>query len=381
MRRHLPSLLYEVIPRLGFGLIRREDLHKNIKLYRKQPIRPPYHLLNQSLSSTIHTLIHSSNSEEYYLTSNTFEMNKFNNDLVFKEVSRLLTSTTDIKIKAKEIGTIPEDKWESESQAIVMKFANRRLSVLTGQGAFTLGTSQTYITEIIKINKINLSSILPSDIKITLDLKDDKEAHIYWPEFHNGVAAGLRLSRHIIPLSQDHLKTWIFYQKPELPKRDHSGFLLSLGLLGYLQCFSPTDIYQYLKPNNEFTSAAILLGVSASSIGKCEESLSKTLILHIPCLLPPTVDIEIPINVQTSALIGIGLLHKGTSNRTMTEMTLSQIGRRPNSDKCLDREGYSLAAGWALGVICLGMNGTKESLRDLQLEQRLIRFIEGGRTM
>jgi len=149
-----------------------------------------------------------------------------------------------------------------------MKFANRRLSVLAGQGAFTLGTSQTYITEVIKINKINLSSILPSDIKITLDLKDDKEVHIYWPEFHNGVAAGLRLSRHIIPLSQDHLKTWIFYQKPELPKRDHSGFLLSLGLLGYLQCFSPTDIYQYLKPNNEFTSAAILLGVSASSIGK-----------------------------------------------------------------------------------------------------------------
>lgn len=62
-------------------------------------------------------------------------------------------------------------------------------------------------------------------------------------------------------------------------------------------------------------------------------------------------------------------------------MTLSQIGRRPNSDKCLDREGYSLAAGWALGVICLGMNGTREGLKDLQLEQRLIRFIEGGKTM
>lgn len=34
-----------------------------------------------------------------------------------------------------------------------------------------------------------------------------------------------------------------------------------------------------------------------------------------------------------------------------------------------------------MGVICLGMNGTRESLRDLQLEQRLIRFIEGGKTM
>lgn len=62
-------------------------------------------------------------------------------------------------------------------------------------------------------------------------------------------------------------------------------------------------------------------------------------------------------------------------------MTLSQIGKRPSSDKCLEREGYSLAAGWALGMICLGMRGKKESFRDLQLEERLIRFIEGGRAI
>ncbi len=111
---------------------------------------------------------------------------------------------------------------------------------------------------------------MPNDIKITLDLKDDKENIIHWPEFHSGMAAGLKLSRHVIPLSEDHLKTWIFYQKPDTPRRDHSGFLLSLGLLGYLRCFSPTDIYQYLKPNNEFTSLAILLGVSASNIGRSD---------------------------------------------------------------------------------------------------------------
>jgi hypothetical protein len=80
---------------------------------------------------------------------------------------------------------------------------------------------------------------------------------------------------------------------------------------------------------------AILLGVSASNIAKSDEALSKALVLHIPALLPPSIDVEIPINVQTSALLGIGLLHKGTCNRTMTEMTLSQIGKRPSSDKCL----------------------------------------------
>ena len=85
--------------------------------------------------------------------------------------------------------------------------------------------------------------------------------------------------------------------------------------MGYLKCFSPTDIYQYLKPNSELMSIALLLGVSASHIGRCEQYITQTLIIHV---LPSTVDMDIPINVQTSALIGIGLIHKGTCNRTMT---------------------------------------------------------------
>jgi hypothetical protein len=55
-----------------------------------------------------------------------------------------------------------------------LKFANRKVSVLVGQGAFGLGTSRSFITDIIKIPKINLSGIMPNDIKINLDLKDDK---------------------------------------------------------------------------------------------------------------------------------------------------------------------------------------------------------------
>jgi hypothetical protein len=99
----------------------------------------------------------------------------------------------------KDIEAIPEDRWEIESQNILVKFSNRRLAVVAGQGAFMLGTSRSFITDIVKIPKINLSALMPNDIKITLDLKDDKEAIIHWPEFHAGLSAGLRLSRHIIP--------------------------------------------------------------------------------------------------------------------------------------------------------------------------------------
>lgn len=86
-------------------------------------------------------------------------------------------------------------------------------------------------------------------------------------------------------------------------------------------------------------------------------------------------------NVQSAALIGLGLIHRGTCNRTMTEMTLSQIGRSPVNERSLDREGYSLASGWALGIICIGSAGKKNHLEDLELDKRLLRFIEGGRTM
>ena len=45
---------------------------------------------------------------------------------------------------------------------------------MAGQGAFMLGTSRSFITDMVKIQKINLSALMPNDIKITLDLKEDK---------------------------------------------------------------------------------------------------------------------------------------------------------------------------------------------------------------
>lgn len=165
---------------------------------------------------------------------------------------------------------------------------------------------------------------MPNDVKISLEIKEEKDLNLtLWPEFHNGVANGLKLSKEIMDINPDNLKTWIFYQRPETLEFEHGGFLLGLGLLGYLDTFSPTDIFQYLKQNHEATSVGILLGIAASRIGKNDESTSKTLCLHIPFLLPPNYDVEIPLNVQTTALVGIGLLHKGTSNRLITEMTLA----------------------------------------------------------
>ncbi|KAM4104227.1 hypothetical protein ACJW30_06G141300 [Castanea mollissima] len=64
-----------------------------------------------------------------------------------------------------------------------------------------------------------------------------------WPEFHNAVAAGLRLA----PLQGKMSRTWIIYNKPEEPSAVHAGLLLALGLHGYLRVLNLTDIYQYYQ--------------------------------------------------------------------------------------------------------------------------------------
>ncbi|KAL4431853.1 hypothetical protein ABPG74_012665 [Tetrahymena malaccensis] len=382
LKLNLPPQLYDITTKEGFKMIKREDIFQNRQIYIKKKNEMPAYLSKVDFSQTINNLIRGTkNNQEQYILYDA-HLHKQNNELIFEEVNRLLDTIKDIQIKQKYVEDISEEAFEVESQNILRKFVTRRFSCLIGQGGFNFGSWSTYMTEIVKVPKINLSAVMPNDIKVTLDTKDEKDMNMcLWPEFHNGVATSLKLSKSVMNMNSENLKTWIFYQKPENVEYDHGGFLLGLGLLGYLDCLSPTDIFQYLKPNHEATSVGILLGIAASRIGKSDDSTSKTLCLHIPFLLPPSYDVEIPLNVQTTALIGVGLIHKGTSNRLITEMTLAQIGRKPLSDKCLDREGYSLAAGFSLGLINLGKGAQHTNIKDLELEERLIRFIEGGKIM
>lgn len=213
---------------------------------------------------------------------------------------------------------------------------------------------------------------------------------VQWPEFHNGVAAALRIAQSFnknrgkSDIHQaSHTRNWIMYHKPLEPKHEHGGFLLAIGLLGQFDTLQPTDIYQHLKSTHDATTIGILLGRAASKIGTMDDHDTRTLCIHIPYLLPPTLSIDISLSIQSAAVIGAGLLYKGTSNRLMTEMLLAQIGRKPLSDKAIEREGYALASGIALGLVNLGLGSKMQhgGLADLRLDERLIRYVEGGKVM
>ena len=425
MRIKIPSYLHSKLPKLAFKLVSRDDLYQNSKIYASEPLESESTLSNLSMlrGSQLNAPEDDSNKENSNQSNKSYLFHNFsatinkliaggsqkvipeallpqnasgddsiditkqlsNNDVMLREASKILDTTQTMRIKSKYLDNIPEDKWDIECQTILTKICSRRFSALVGKGALNFGTLHTLITETLKIPKINLSAYTPpNETRITLEIKENNEKDIplnTWPDFHNGVATGLNLYKDIMQYDTNQLRTWIFYQRPETPKNDHGGYLFGLGLLGFLDSFLPTDIYQYLRPGHDATSVGILLGLAASRIGKMDENTSKTLCLHIPNLIPPTYDIEISINVQTAAIVGIGLLHKGTCNRVMTEMTLSQIGRKPTSDKSLDRDGYSLASGYALGLINLGKGTRAPSIKDLDLDLRLIRFVEGGKIM
>lgn len=76
--------------------------------------------------------------------------------------------------------------------------------------------------------------------------------------------------------------------------------------------------------------------------------------MHITYLQPPNLFADISLSVQSAAVIGAGLLYKGTRYRQITEMLLAQIGRKPINDKSIEREVYALSAGIALGMVNIG---------------------------
>jgi anaphase-promoting complex subunit 1 len=107
-----------------------------------------------------------------------------------------------------------------------------------------------------------------------------------WPEFHNGVAAGLRLPLYEITAKNisNITRTWIVYNRPPrsgqtpantntpngnstAPSQNlghaHGGLLMALGLRGHLTTLEMTDIFDYLTQGSVTTTVGVLLGMAA----------------------------------------------------------------------------------------------------------------------
>ncbi|XP_075452467.1 anaphase-promoting complex subunit 1 [Ascaphus truei] len=302
-------------------------------------------------------------------------------DLRVQEVRRLLQSSHPVRVNVVQMPEVSDHEYIEEKENRLLQLCQRTMALPLGRGMFTLFSYHPVPTEPLPIPKLNLTGRAPPR-NTTVDLNSgniDVPPNMgCWASFHNGVAAGLKIA----PASQID-SAWIVYNKPKNAElaNEYAGFLMALGLNGHLTKLATLNIHDYLTKGHEMTSIGLLLGVSAAKLGTMDISITRLLSIHIPALLPPTsTELDVPHNVQVAAVIGIGLVYQGTAHRHIAEVLLAEIGRPPGPEMeyCTDRESYSLVAGLALGMVCLGHGSNLIGMSDLNVPEQLYQYMVGG---
>ena len=362
---HIKVKILSLLDRLDLvkNIILQPEIGKNTKI--------------ETLSSMFYRNEISDYDSEYYLTKI-----KFSEDNRIREVNRILSPTRILKVNITQLNKIVDlELLENEKFYLTYKNLIKQYTSCTGNGALNLNTIKTFPKEILPIKPLNTQCLLTGDesnykLDSNKELLKDKE-FANWAEFNNGVSQSLKLSTDDFN-NKSYIRNWILFNKTEQPTFEHGGFLLGMGLLKQLDSLFATDVYQYMKTTHDGVTIGILLGRSASKISSMEETLSRTLCLHISFLIPSTLEITIPMIIQCSAVIGIGLIYMKSGNRLMTEMLLNQIGKvSNNNDKNIDLkhiDSYNLCLGFAIGLINLGLGKTNSNY-DLNYEDKLISLI------
>uniref|UniRef100_A0A023F131 Putative anaphase-promoting complex apc subunit 1 meiotic check point regulator/tsg24 n=2 Tax=Triatoma infestans TaxID=30076 RepID=A0A023F131_TRIIF len=306
---------------------------------------------------------------------------RFSKDQRVNEVRRLLQSSEPVTIAITQRPEVSDHEFIEEQERHLYAICTRTMALPVGRGMMDLHTTEPVVTEQLNIPRLCLSGRAPprgtsvelSHIEVVPNMN-------LWPLFHNGVAAGLRISPH----AKNIESAWILFNKPKngtdaLP--EHAGFVMALGLSGHLNNLMQIYLYNYLNKCHEMTSVGVLLGLAASKRGTMDIRATKLFSLHIESLLPPTsIELDLVQNIQVAALLGIGLVYQGTAHRHIAEALLSEIGRPPGPEmeNSSDRECYSLAAGLGLGLVVLGRGNDPTGLADLDIADTLQYYMVGG---
>lgn len=84
-----------------------------------------------------------------------------------------------------------------------------------------------------------------------------------------------------------------------------------------LSCLTATDVYRYMSQEHDATTMGLLLGMAAAKAGSMDPVVSKMLFMHAPSPAAPPAypELELSPMVQSAALLGLGLLFRGSCHR------------------------------------------------------------------
>ncbi|XP_058056277.1 anaphase-promoting complex subunit 1 [Anopheles bellator] len=317
---------------------------------------------------------------------------RFPDDKRIEDVRSFLDSSQRVLIDIPQAPSVSDHDFLEDQEKRLYAISLRTMALPVGRGMFTLATYRPQETQTMPIPKLCLSgkeALRGATIEIhQIEVPTNMGL---WPSFHNGVAAGLRIT----PSAPNLTSTWIKHNAPGATGKstgtaaaihpeavtEHGGFLLALGLSGHLRHLSPNSIFDYMVNGDEMVRLGLLLGLSATHRGTMDLVTTKLLSVHMEALLPPTaVELDISQNLQIATLMGVGLLYQGSARSHIAEVLLQEIGRPPGPEmeNCVERESYSLTAGLALGLVTLGEGDRSTVLRDLELPDTLHYYMHGG---
>ncbi|KZP30121.1 hypothetical protein FIBSPDRAFT_777805 [Athelia psychrophila] len=377
-------------PEEAYKLIGRDDLAAGVRHHTPDVLfndgyKPMKDYINSSTRKSIGSLIAEASAASagevesvsgVELDLEGFTEIRFGQDRRLEEVARMLCSSNIPSVKITERPELNEHDQAKDQQHQVVRIAERTLALPFGRAMFTFGSVPMVTRESYTIPKMEFTiRMQPQNITACPEPDKIPQECIHWGEFHNGVAAGLRIS----PLTRGVESSWIAFNKPSDLTPEHAGFLFGLGLTGHLKDMMTWHTFAYLTPKHDLTSIGVLLGLSAANIGSGNKHVTKLLAVHTPALLPsPAVDLNVSLMTQAAGLMGVGLLYLGTKNRRMAEVCLNQISRKELVQPDLSnehREAYTYAAGLAFGMTMLG-KGTSIPA-DMAFVDRLRVLIHG----
>jgi anaphase-promoting complex subunit 1 len=201
-----------------------------------------------------------------------------------REVCRLLRSSRPIYLRVPRAIEFTDHDYERKKQEKLLLLSRRVLALPIGRGMLTVGNLKPVPAEPLSLPDICLSArVPPTNATLALDTSECPADMKVWPEFHNGVAAGLRL-----PMQCERgdsvskiTRTWIVYNRSSSNRplhshandnsggvvqsldHGHGGLLMALGMRGYLSALEMTDVFDYLTHGTITTTVGTLLGMAA----------------------------------------------------------------------------------------------------------------------
>lgn len=312
---------------------------------------------------------------------------RFSEDRRIEEVRRLLRSTDPIKL-TRPTDPSPEYAPSLEIDLKLKRLSRKRYATPVGRGAFTLRTLvSSNPTKPLDIPKLCTIGIVVDQKDNRIHLSDKAKEDVAWGEFHNGVAAGLRIlawmDKRESEIGRRMTRGWILGQKGQRGDYGkHGGILMGLGLGGYLPGLRTTDYYEYLLNMSDETTIGLMLGLALGNVGSKNERITKMMCLHIQQFndhgfsIP---DFNVSNNVQSAAIIGLGFLHMGSCEHIVLDGLFRELSSKPQpGDDVDDRESIGLSAGLAIGLVCLGAGSTAFDASNKRTLDKLLHFANGG---